>query len=63
MYSTGATSLFFDGTVEYCAEVIKDILRNPQVYNKLRFESALRFESNGASALSNMLYFMGWRTF
>ncbi len=63
MYSTGATSLFFDGTVEYCAEVIKDILKNPQEYNKLRFESALRFESNGASALSNMLYFMGWRTF
>ena len=63
MYSTGATSLFFDGTVEYCAEVIEDILKNPHVYNNLRFESALRFESNGASALPNMLYFMGWRTF
>ena len=64
MYSPGGkSSLFFDGTVEHCAETIKDILNNPQEYDRLRFESALRFESNGASALSNMLYFMGWRTF
>lgn len=64
MYSPGGkSSLFFDGTVQHCAETIKKILKNPQDYNKLRFESALRFESNGTSALSNMLYFMGWRTF
>ena len=64
MYSAGkAITPFFDGTVENCAEVIKDILNRPQEYEKLRFESALRSESNGASALANMLYIMGWRTF
>lgn len=64
MYSAGkAVTPFFDGTVENCAEVIKDILNRPHEYEKLRFQSALRAESYGASAIPNMLYIMGWRTF
>lgn len=64
MYSAGnSITPFFDGSVENCAEVIKDILKRPHEYEKLRFESSLRLESSGASAFANMLYVMGWRTF